>query len=163
MGVGLTTDSKFVAEKHTQGEHQQGNGFERVDVGEEIWQAVVGNKGSEAPLGKKSKRQPCDGANERKGCRSTAREKARGEAQKARRKNECVETLSSDPEKGEVTKGSTDGGTKQSQCDGLNSDGFRHRLARLSARVASQWYAEERGGKQPCSLQARRFLSILLS
>lgn len=114
MGVGLTTESKSVAEKHTESEHQQSYGFECVDVGDEIQQAAVGNKWSEAPLGKKSKRQPCDGANERKGCRSTAREKASGEAQKARRKNECVETLSSDPEKGEVTKGSTNGCPEQS-------------------------------------------------
>ena len=112
MGVGLTTESKFVAEKHAESEHQQGNGFECVDVGDEVRQASVGNKGGEAPLGKKSQRQPCDGASDRKGCRSTAREQASGEAQESRRKNECVETLSSDPEKGEGHE-AEEGGDKQ--------------------------------------------------
>src|SRR5258706_8071012 len=52
FGVGVTAESKSVTEKRTESEHKYRNGFEGVNVGDEIQQAAVGNEWSEAPLGK---------------------------------------------------------------------------------------------------------------
>ena len=83
-----------------------------MDVGDEIQQAAVCNKWSKAPLGKKSECKSCDGANKSKRRRSTAGEKAGGEAHESGRKDERVKTLPGDPEKGKVANGSANDGTK---------------------------------------------------
>ena len=108
-----------LAEKCTEGEHQQRDGAEGVQVREEIREALVGGEGRKPPLREQPEREPGDSAEERERSRSAAGTKAGGVAQQSGWKDERVEPLPGDPEKGEVADASADGGTEQAKGDGL--------------------------------------------
>ena len=122
----IKTEGQSVAQKHAEREQQQGDGFEVMNVGDEIQKTLVDDKGSESPLGKQTECQPRDSAGERERRRSTTCAKAGAQAQEGWRKNECVETLPGDPEKGKIAQASANSSAQQSECDCLCPTGFVH-------------------------------------